>query len=62
MRAVCLARCTSRTHAYWVALLDLSNATCLIRPHVVDALIIVSRITIICRNVHHVLRKPALDK
>ena len=40
----------------------LSNATCLIRPHVFYALFIVSRIIIICYIIRHCRRTHALDK
>ena len=31
----------------------LSNATCLIRPHLFHALSVVSRITIVCQTIRH---------
>ena len=40
----------------------LSNAARLIRPHLFYACFVVSRMTTICYDIHHVRRKPALDK
>ena len=40
----------------------LSNATCLMQPHLFHACRIVSRITIICYIIHRFRRRPALDK
>ena len=40
----------------------LSNATCLTRHRLFYALLVASRITVICKIVRHFWRKPALDK
>ena len=40
----------------------LSNATCLTRPRLFNACFVASRITIICQNVRHCWRTPALDE
>ena len=46
-KIMCLVRSTI------LIITPLSNATCLIRPHVLYALFIVSRITIICYIIRH---------
>ena len=40
----------------------LSNATCLIQPHLFYACFVVSRITTLCYMIRHFRRKPALDE
>ena len=46
----------------WLGWHYLSNATCLIRPRLVYACSVVSRITIHCQHIRHFWRTPALDK